>query len=140
MINCLMHFHVYTCLNLCHFLQTCVCGHVCVWCRGSGVRAVSLEDTLEEERSAFKDEKNRCFMLIHSSPDTHTHTLTCIMESVPEGYSCCFTLLVEILLSTLPFCFPHYFIFLLFPLLNSSNLPSHSGIAFRGTWTCRFDT
>jgi hypothetical protein len=69
-----MHFHVCTCLKLCHFLlyDELLCGHVCVWCRGSGVRAVSLEDTLEEERSAFKDEKNRCFMLIYSSPYTHT--------------------------------------------------------------------
>ena len=49
--------------------------HVRVVCRGSGVRAVSLEDTLEEERSAFKDEKNRC---VHAHVYL-THTLTCMM-------------------------------------------------------------
>lgn len=67
---------------------------MCVWCvcRGSGVRAVSLEDTLEEERCAFKDEKNRCSHA-HLFITSHTHTLTCmmIMAISLALYHCYFT-------------------------------------------------
>ena len=50
-----------------------VCVFVCV-CRGSGVRAVSLEDTIADERNAFKEEKNRChpshfFSIAHTQLD-----------------------------------------------------------------------